>query len=63
MARRTLRWLPVVVLGALAVAGAVAAVGGRADVASWCRRRFARADDDERGWLQTVVGALAADVE
>ncbi|MDP9401016.1 MAG: potassium/proton antiporter [Actinomycetota bacterium] len=49
--------------GRYAVTGTVAAVGGRADVASWCRRRLARADDDERGWLQTVVGALAADVE
>jgi potassium/hydrogen antiporter len=48
--------------GRYAVTGPVAAIGGRGELSAWCRRRMARADHDERAWLQTVVGALAADV-
>jgi cell volume regulation protein A len=47
--------------GRYAVTGPVGAVGGRGDLAEWARRRMARAGDDERAWLQTVVGALASD--
>jgi len=47
--------------GRYAVVGAVAAVGSRRDVAQWARRRMRSAADDERAWLQNVVGALAAD--
>ena len=38
--------------------------GGRQDLSAWAMRRLRRLDagDDERGWLQNVVGALAADV-
>jgi cell volume regulation protein A len=47
--------------GRYAVTGRMAAVGGRDDVSQWARRRMRRATPDERAWLQTVVGALAAD--
>jgi cell volume regulation protein A len=50
--------------GRYAVVGPLVAVGGRQDLSSWAMRRLRRlnADDGERGWLQNVVGALAADV-
>ena len=48
--------------GRYAITGPVAALGGRGELSSWARRRIARADPDERAWLQTVIGALAADV-
>ena len=48
--------------GRYAVTGRMAAVGGRDDVGQWARRRMKRADADERAWLMTVVGALAADL-
>ncbi|HSD77627.1 MAG TPA: potassium/proton antiporter [Solirubrobacteraceae bacterium] len=48
--------------GRYAVTGPVAAVGGRRDLGEWARRRIARASPDERAWLQTVVGALAAEL-
>jgi potassium/hydrogen antiporter len=48
--------------GRYAVTGAIAAVGGRDDVSQWARRRMPRADPDERAWLMTVIGALAADI-
>jgi hypothetical protein len=28
----------------------------------WARRRLDRVDEAERAWLQTVIGALAADL-
>jgi len=31
------------------------------DLAAWARRRMRHCDPDERGWLETVVGALAAE--
>jgi len=37
-------------------------VGGRDDLSQWARRRMRRASSDERAWLMTVVGALAADL-
>jgi len=48
--------------GRYAVSGTIAAIGGRDDVTQWARRRMRQADPDERAWLQTVVGALAADL-
>jgi cell volume regulation protein A len=48
--------------GRYAVSGTIAAMGGRDDVMQWARRRMRQADPDERAWLQTVVGALAADL-
>ena len=48
--------------GRYAVSGTIAAIGGRDDVTQWARRRLRQADPDERAWLQTVVGALAADL-
>ncbi|MFL5910179.1 MAG: potassium/proton antiporter [Gaiellaceae bacterium] len=47
--------------GRYAVTGDVVAVGSRRDVTQWAMRRMARTDPDERAWLRTVVGALAAD--
>ena len=48
--------------GRYAVTGRMAAIGGRDDLDQWARRRMRRAGPDERAWLMTVVGALAADV-
>src|SRR5215204_3050614 len=48
--------------GRYAVTGPMAAVGGRDDLSQWARRRMRRASPDERAWLMTVVGALAADL-
>jgi potassium/hydrogen antiporter len=50
--------------GRYAVVGPLVAVGGRESLASWAIRRLRRlpGDDPERGWLQNVVGALAADI-
>jgi cell volume regulation protein A len=48
--------------GRYAVTGNVAAVGGRGELSNWARRRIPGASDDERAWLQTVIGALASDV-
>jgi cell volume regulation protein A len=47
--------------GRYAVTGPVAAVGGASDLSAWAARRLSVADPDERAWLQTVIGALAAD--
>ncbi|MEA2272136.1 MAG: potassium/hydrogen antiporter [Solirubrobacteraceae bacterium] len=48
--------------GRYAVTGPVAALGGAKDLGDWAARRLAVASADERAWLQTVIGALAADV-
>ncbi|HEX7298061.1 MAG TPA: potassium/proton antiporter [Solirubrobacteraceae bacterium] len=50
--------------GRYAVIGPLVAVGGRQSLADWAMRRLRRlpGDDPERGWLQNVVGALAADI-
>ena len=47
--------------GRSAVRGPGAAIGGRNELSAWARRRLSRVDGDERAWLQTVIGALAAD--
>ncbi len=47
--------------GRYAVTGPLAAVGSRSDLGDWARRRMRAAGDEERAWLQTVIGALAAD--
>jgi potassium/hydrogen antiporter len=48
--------------GRYAVTSPALAVGARDDMIEWARRRLVLADDDERAWLQTVIGALAADL-
>jgi potassium/hydrogen antiporter len=48
--------------GRYAMAGPVLAVGGRAQLSAWSRRRMSRVSADERAWLQTVIGALATEV-
>jgi cell volume regulation protein A len=49
--------------GRYAVTGPLVAVGGRDQLRDWAQRRLRHlhADDDERGWLQNVTGALAAE--
>jgi potassium/hydrogen antiporter len=47
--------------GRYAVTGRHAAIGGRYAMTQWAARRMRDARPDERAWLQTVVGALAAD--
>jgi cell volume regulation protein A len=47
--------------GRYAVTGPLAAIGSRSDLTDWARRRMRGVAEDERAWLQTVIGALAAD--
>jgi potassium/hydrogen antiporter len=47
--------------GRYGLTGPLVAVGGHAQLSDWARRRMRRADEDERAWLQTVVGAIALD--
>jgi cell volume regulation protein A len=47
--------------GRYAVTGTVAAVGSPGDLSDWAAKRLRSTDPDERAWLQTVIGALAAD--
>jgi cell volume regulation protein A len=47
--------------GRYAVCGPLLAVGSRRAVGTYARRRMGFADADERAWLRTVVGALAAE--
>jgi cell volume regulation protein A len=47
--------------GRYAVTGPVAAAGSAGDVSDWAVKRLRSAAPDERAWLQTVIGALAAD--
>ncbi len=47
--------------GRYAVTGALGAIGGHAALTRWAVRRLDRAGPDERAWLQTVIGAIAAD--
>jgi hypothetical protein len=48
--------------GRYAITGQLAAIGSRGDLADWARRRMLSASADEQAWLQTVIGALAADL-
>ena len=48
--------------GRYAITGPIAAIGGRGELSHWARRRLRAAGGDERAWLQTCIGALAADV-
>ena len=48
--------------GRYAVTSPLLAIGGREDLTGWLRRRVRHADDAELAWLQTVIGALAADL-
>lgn len=47
--------------GRYAVTGDLVMVGSRGSLSTYARRRASWADGDERAWMQTVVGALAAD--
>ena len=47
--------------GRYAITGPIAAIGSGNDLIDWARRRMRSATAEERGWLQTVIGALAAD--
>jgi potassium/hydrogen antiporter len=47
--------------GRYAITGPLASIGSRRDLTEWARRRTRHAAEDERAWLQNVVGALAAD--
>jgi cell volume regulation protein A len=47
--------------GRYAVTGPVAAAGSAGDLSDWSAKRLRSASPDERAWLQTVIGALAAD--
>jgi cell volume regulation protein A len=47
--------------GRYGLSGPIGAVGGRGELSDWALRRMRRVGNDERAWLQTVVGALAAD--
>ena len=54
--------LALMIDGRYAITSPVLAVGGREDLMGWARRRLDRVDEAERSWLQTVIGALAADL-
>jgi cell volume regulation protein A len=47
--------------GRYAVCGAVLVIGARSQITSWAMRRMRDAPPEERGWLRTVIGGLAAD--
>jgi cell volume regulation protein A len=49
--------------GRYAMTAPVLAVGGREDLSDYARRRIRTAGDDDRAWLQTVIGALAVEAE
>jgi cell volume regulation protein A len=48
--------------GRYAMTGSVVTVGGKTQLADWCRRRMRSGGSDERAWLQTVIAALATEV-
>jgi cell volume regulation protein A len=48
--------------GRYAVTGPLYAIGTRLAVSEWARRRMRPAEPDEKAWLQTVIGALAAEM-
>jgi potassium/hydrogen antiporter len=48
--------------GRYAVTSPALAVGARDDLIEWARRRLRGSEDDERAWLQMLIGALAADM-
>ncbi|MCW2993127.1 MAG: potassium/proton antiporter [Conexibacter sp.] len=47
--------------GRYAVCGTVLVVGARRQVTAWIERRMRVADEAERAWLRTVLGAVATD--
>jgi cell volume regulation protein A len=47
--------------GRYGLSGPIGALGGRGELSDWALRRMRKVESDERAWLQTVVGALAAD--
>lgn len=48
--------------GRYAVTGPTVMVGGATELARYARRRLRSVSEDERAWLQNVIGALAADL-
>jgi potassium/hydrogen antiporter len=48
--------------GRYAITGSILAIGSREALAQWVRRRLRDAGPEERGWLQGVLGTLAADL-
>jgi cell volume regulation protein A len=48
--------------GRYALCGAVLVVGARRQVTDWIERRMRVADEAERAWLRTALGAVATDV-
>jgi cell volume regulation protein A len=48
--------------GRYAVCGSVLVLGARRQVTDWVERRMPGADEAERAWLRTVLGAVAADM-
>lgn len=48
--------------GRYLMTGSIAAVGSAADLSDWARRRMRAVNDDERVWLQDMIGALSADL-
>jgi potassium/hydrogen antiporter len=47
--------------GRYAICGPVLVIGARSQITSWAMRRMRDAPAEERAWLRTVVGGLAAD--
>ncbi len=48
--------------GRYGIAGPLLVIGGREDLERWARRKLGQGiAESERAWLQTVIGALAAD--
>ena len=47
--------------GRYAVCGSVLVIGARRQVTAWIERRMRVADEAERAWLRTVLGAVATD--
>jgi cell volume regulation protein A len=47
--------------GRYALTGSLSVIGSRGDLTEWARRRMQGGTDDERAWLQDVIGALASD--
>jgi potassium/hydrogen antiporter len=48
--------------GRYAMTGPIVTIGGKTQLADWCRRRMRSGGSDERAWLQTVIAALATEV-
>jgi cell volume regulation protein A len=47
--------------GRYAICGPVLVIGARSQVTNWAMRRMRTAGPEDRAWLRTVIGGLAAD--